>query len=125
MSVSLTTPGSPGVITAGLFDQLANQLAFGGDINVVSLLGNAVFPLSDVVIAPTDFNNISIVQTGNVVTVSGTFGFAQELDAAGTVIALDGEGQFVATGTKPVPEPGSSLMLVGLASLLLIRRRWK
>ena len=123
VSVSLVSPGPAGTITGGTFDQLANQLALDGDVNIANLLLNADFDLENVVVNSVDFTNIGISQSGNVFTISGNFAIAQEVDALGTIIALDGEGQFEASGIKPVPEPGSTMVLIGIGTVLLTRRR--
>jgi len=125
LSVSLVTPGAAGTIVGGTFDQLANQLSLDGDVSVASLLApTMVLPLSTVAVSPVDFDNISISQVGNVITITGTFEIAEELDPGlGATIPLVGTGQFVASGIKPVPEPGSAMVLIGMASVLLARRR--
>ena len=120
VSFSLVAPGAAGAIvpgaggTGGSFVQTANQIALDGDVTIGNLLGSTTFDLDTVNLPPTDFNNLSVVQSGNTFTIGGGFVIAQELDAAGAIIALDVDGQFFASGTKPVPDPGSAVILIGM-----------
>lgn len=127
LSVSLIAPGAAGTISGGTFDQLANQVGFTGNVTATApLIAPMTVDLSTVAAPPADFTNISITQTGNVITVLGTFDISAAPAVAGTTIPVEGSGQFVASGTigiKPVPEPGSTIILIGMASVFLARRR--
>ena len=127
LTVSLLAPGAPGAITGGTFDQLANQVGFTGDVTVSApLVAPMVFDLSTVTAPPVDFISVNITQSGSVITVTGDFEVSAAPVVAGNVIAIEGEGQFVATGIlepKPTPEPGSTMVLIGMASVLFARRR--
>ena len=54
--------------------------------------------------------------------LAGTFLIEQDLDVDGTIIPLVVVGEFVGVGTKPVPEPGSTMILIGMGTVLLTRR---
>jgi len=131
LTVSLVTPGAAGTIAGGTFSQLGNQLALGGIVSITDILGiaggNQTIDLSTLGLVPADFNNISVSLSGNVVTASGSFNISQDVDLdgqpGGLTIPLVASGQFIASGIKTVPEPGSTMVLIGIASTLLILRR--
>ena len=129
--VSLITPGAPGTISGGTFDQLGNELSLSGLVTVSDALGlftgttgDTVIDLSTLTLGPTtDLTNITVSQTGNVVTIGGQFDILQE-DLGGFPIDLVGTGTFTASGiVTAIPEPGSLVVLVGMATALLTRRR--
>lgn len=123
--VSLVTPGAPGTISGGTFNQLQNLVALDGDI----IAAGMTIDLSTVALAPVDFNNISVAQTGNVVTVGGSFEINETFEVLVGIFPLEinliGTGQFEASGIKAeaIPEPGSLMVLLGMASVFLTRRR--
>jgi len=130
VSFSLVAPGAAGTIvpapagiSGGNFSQLANEIAADGDVIFSSILGFTIFDLDTLTISPTDFNGIGVDQSGDTFTVGGNFLINQELDVDGTIVTLDAVGQFFGSGIKTVPEPGSTMILIGMGTVLLTRRQ--
>ena len=104
ITISLVTPGAPGVVSANGFDQLENVFALGGDLNTFQLfVGNDTIDLSTQDIGPTDLSSVIVTQSGDVITVSASFTASETLDLAGGV-PLVIRGTYVATGVVPVAE---------------------
>lgn len=105
VSISMVTPGAPGTIAGGNFSQLANSLTFGGDLNVIDQFGlaggNQTIDLSTIQISPTDFNSVSVTQSGDVITVTSSFSFTENLNLLVGPIPMVVSGTFVASGTAP------------------------
>jgi len=80
VTLSLVTPGDPGTIAGGSFDQLANLVALGGDLDVSGPLGNQVFDLSEIEFAPFDFDSVSVTELCDVITISSSFAFTDTVD---------------------------------------------
>lgn len=101
VTLSLVTPGPASTISGNSFNQLGNLLALGGDLFVIDPAGLAggsqTVDLSTITISPTDFNSISVTQSGNDITISGSFSNSQT--SAFGLLELD--ATFVATGVVP------------------------
>jgi len=131
VSLSLVAPGTAGTLfpvppfspLGGSFAQLANQTALDGDLTFGNLEGSAIFDFDTLAISPIDFDAPTVAQSGNTFTTADSFVFAQEFDAAGTLFSLDVVVRFSASGTKVVPEPGSTMILIGMGTVWLTRRR--
>ena len=129
VSFSLIAPGAPATFTpvgGGVnFDQLGNQFAADGDLTFGSLptldLDTLTFP------STSDFPLTGIQgglgSSGNEFLFLGVFLAEQELEVDGETISFVAVGQFVGIGTKAIPEPGSTMILIGLGTVLLARRR--
>ena len=108
VSLSLVTPGSPGTIsgTSTSFNQLANSLMLGGDLNIIDAFGVAggsqTIDLSAIELAPADFNSVEVTQVGDVITVSGSFSLNETLNLPVGPTPLIVSGTFVASGEVPV-----------------------
>ena len=131
VSFSLVTPGAAATLTpaigGGNFDQLGNQLEADGDLTISN---SSTFDLGTLTFPPTSDFNLSGVGSAtpfgfgpNDLILAGTFLIEQDLDVDGTIIPLVVVGEFVGVGTKPVPEPGSTMILIGIGTVLLTRRR--
>ena len=105
VTVSMVTPGEPGTISGSSFDQLANLLALGGDLNVTDVTGiaggNQTVDLSTIDITPFDFTSVDVTQSGNVITVSNSFLINETVDLGGTPIQVTVDVNYVATGEVP------------------------
>ena len=129
LSFSLIAPGAPAIFTlgegGGTFDQLGNQFAADGDLTFSNF---PTFDLDTVTFPPTSNFPLTGIggglgSSGNEFLILGVFGVEQELEVDGTTISFSAVGQFVGIGTKAVPEPGSTMILIGMGTLLLTRRR--
>ena len=107
ITISMVTPGAPGTITAASFDQLANLMMFGGDIDVQDPFGlaggNQTVDLSTIVLDPFDFNSINVTQTGDVITINSSLTIVESLDFGGFGIPIQVDVNYVATGVVPEP----------------------
>lgn len=107
VTISMTTPGAPGTVTANAFNQLANVLTTAGDLDIVDSLGfaggNQTFDLSDVTFAPVDFNSVNITQLGNLITVSGSATMTGSLNLGAGDLPVVIEMDYVANGIVTVP----------------------
>lgn len=101
VSFSLVTPGAPGTITDGSFDQLANTIEMAGDFNVSDPLGfvggSQTVDLSTITLSPQDATSISVTQSGDTITVSSSFTIVETTDFG----LLEVDVTYVATGTAP------------------------
>lgn len=101
VTLSMVTPGAPGTISAGSFDQLANVLEFGGDLIVSDPFGlaggNDIVDLSTIELSPFDFNAVNVTQSGDVITLSVSFAGSQPSDFGD----IEVDATFVATGVVP------------------------
>ena len=107
VAISIVTPGAPGTISGGSFDQLANLLEFTGDLDISDPFGLAggsqTIDLSTLALDPFDFNSVNVSQSGDVITVSGSLTINEMMDFGAVSIPIVVDGTFVATGTLPVP----------------------
>lgn len=105
VSISMVTPGPPGTIAAGSFDQLANLTMFNGSLDLIDPLGLAggsqAIDLSTVELSAIDFNSINVTQAGDEITVSGALTISEMLDFGAGGIPIEVDLTFVATGVLP------------------------
>ena len=133
VSFSLVTPGAAAPITpaigGGNFDQLGNQLVADGDLTISN---SSTVDLSTLSISLTDFTFSGVGEGAplgfgpNDLILAAVFVIDEELEVDGTTIPLIAGVQFSGIGTKPVktvPEPGSAMILIGMGTVLLTRRR--
>lgn len=126
VGISLIEPnaGSAGAVAADMFSQTGNNVSLSGDAVVTGII-NDTFDLADQGLVTVDFNNVSIVQVGDVLTISAPLNVSTSIEVenplGGTIpVDIDIRGQLVAIGI--IPEP-ASLALLGLGGMILIRRR--
>ena len=108
---------------------MGNQLVADGDLTISN---SSTVDLSTLSISLTDFT-LSGVGEGpplgfgpNDLILGAVFVIDEELEVDGTTIPLIAGVQFSGIGTKPVktvPEPGSAMILIGMGTVLLTRRR--
>ena len=102
VTFNLRTPGDPGTIAGTSFDQLANLITVDGDLEVSDPLGlaggNQTIDLSTLEISPVDFESVSVTQSGNIITITGSIAFNETLDLGGTSVPVVVDGTFVASG---------------------------
>lgn len=105
LTVSLVTPGASGTLSASSFDQLQNMAAVAGDLNVFDPLGFAggsqTVDLSTIPISLFDINSINVTQSGNDVTVASNFTIVESIDLGGTMVNMEIEVSYLATGVAP------------------------
>ena len=142
LSFSLVTPGAAGTLIppaqgpGGNFDQLGNQLAADGDLILNLPAGATTFDLSNLSINLVDFILSGVAPAAafdptagpNDLLLGGVFGIEEELEVNGEIIPFVAIGQFSGIGTKPekpvsTPEPGSTMVLIGIGTVWLTRRR--
>lgn len=103
VTFTLVTPGAPGMLSGSSFDQLGNEVVIDGVIDVSDPFGLAggdqTIDLSTLAGSAFDSTGINVSQSGDVITVSGTFAITQMLDGLG---AVDVDVTYVATGVVPV-----------------------
>ena len=106
VTVSLVTAGDPGTISGGSFDQLANLLTLGGDLNVADPFGfaggNQTVDLSTIEVSPFDFSSVNVTQSGNVITVSSSFTINETADLGAGPVPIVVDVTYVATGVVPI-----------------------
>ena len=134
VSISLVTPGAAGIITpvdgGGNFDQLDNQLAADGDLTISN---SSTFDFGTLGISLTIFDQSGIGEAAplglggpNDLISGGVIVIDEDLVVDGTPVSFIAGIQFSGIGTKPVkavPEPGSTMILIGMGTVLLARRR--
>ena len=105
LTISMVNPGPPGTISDSSFDQLDNSIALDGNLDVSDPLqvagGNQTIDLSTFDLSPLDFNSLNVTQSGNVVTVSGSFTFVQTETLGGFSIPIEVEATYFASGVVP------------------------
>ena len=100
--ISLLTPGAPGTISGGSFDQLGNLLGLSGEFSVSILFGgNQTIDLSTITLSPEDFNSLSVTQSGNVITVNSSLAINDVVNVAGLALPFVVDATFVASGVVP------------------------
>ena len=109
VSISMVTPGAQMTISEDTFSQLANSFTLGGDLNIVDSVGFAggsqTFDLSAVQADSVDFNTVNMVRVGNLVTITSTFTFTENINTGAADLPLTFDVTYVATGTAlDVPE---------------------
>lgn len=101
VTLSMVTPGAPGTISAGSFNQLDNLIALDGDIVVSDSVGfiggSQTVDLSTIDLSPVDMNSINVTQSGNVITLSASFAGTEPSDIGD----IEVQATFVATGIVP------------------------
>ena len=133
VSFSLVTPGAAGTITpadgGGTFSQLDNQLAADGDLTISN---SSTFDFDTLNISLTIFDQSGIGEAApfglggpNGLIFGGVIIISEDLVVDGTPVSLRAGIQFSGIGTKPekIPEPGSTMILIGTGMVWLTRRR--
>lgn len=109
VNISMVTPGAPGTIADGSFDQLSSLLMFEGGIDVQDPFGlaggNQTVDLSTIELDPFDFNAINVTRSGDVITISNSATISETLDLGGTGIPIEVDVTYVATGVAPEMKP--------------------
>ena len=104
-TIALVTPGAAGVVSGNTFNQLANSLTLAGDLNIVDIFGfvggTRTFDLSEIEIAPVDFNSVNITQLGNLITISNSATIIDTINLGAGDLPLEIELDFVASGIVP------------------------
>ena len=105
VTISMVSPGAASSVTGNTFNQLANSLMLGGDLEIIDAFGFAggdqTFDLSGVPISPVDFNNVNITRLGNLITVSSSVTIDDTVNFGVSDIPLIIEMNFVASGVAP------------------------
>ena len=116
VSISMVTPGAQTTISEDTFSQLANSFTLGGDLNIEDSFGFAggdqTFDLSTVQAASVDFNTINMVRVGNLVTITSTFTFTENINTGAADLPLTFDVTYVATGTA-LDVPQATLRTLG------------
>ena len=116
VSISLVTPGATTTISEDTFSQPANSFTLGGDLNIEDSFGFAggtqTFDLSTVQAASVDFTNVNMVRVGNLVTITNTFTFTENINAGAGDLPLTFDVTYVATGTA-LDVPQATLQTLG------------
>ena len=100
--ITLITPGAPGGISGGSFNQFGNLLGVTGDLNVSNLFGpDQTIDLSTIPLGPEDFNSLNVTQSGNVITVSSSLTITDTVDLGPFGFPFVVDANFVATGVVP------------------------
>lgn len=107
IQIQLVSPGPAGTVTGGTFDQLQNTVAASGQVDLIDPLnfagGSMSFDLSTAGNQVTDFINVSITESGGIVTVDATY----SITATANGIDLTIDGRVVASGPATVAQlPG-------------------
>jgi len=141
VSFSLVTPGAASTLipqgSSGLFSQSGNQFAADGDLILNLPAGATTLDLSTLSINLVDFNTSGVAPAtdsdpsagpNDLILGGGAFLIEEELEVNGEIIPFVAVGQFFGTGTKPAkpvptPEPGSTMVLIGIGTVWLTRRR--
>ena len=108
VSISMVTPGAQTTISEDTFSQLGNSFTLGGNLNIEDSFGFAggtqTFDLSTVQ-SSVDFNTVNMVRVGNLVTITSTFTFTENINTGAADLPLTFDVTYVATGTAlDVPE---------------------
>ena len=105
VSISLVTPGAAGTISGTSFAQLGNLISLVGDLDVSDPLGlaggNQTVDLSTIEFSPFDLDSVEVTQSGDIITISSTFTFAETLDFGAGPTQVEVAGNFVASGAVP------------------------
>ena len=105
VTISMVSPGAASSVTGNTFNQLANSLMLGGDLELIDAFGFAggdqTFDLSGVPISPVDFNNVNITRLGNLITVSNSVTINESINFGVTDVPLIIEMNLVASGVAP------------------------
>ena len=109
IQIQLITPGSAGNITSGTFDQPENTIAACGQLDLIDPLslagGSMSFNLSSAGDQVVDFNNVSITESGGIVTIDASY----SINATANGVDLSIDGRVVASGpVNAVPETGDA-----------------
>ena len=122
LTVNMVTPGAPGTVSGGLFDQLGNTIQPAGPLDVNDPLGLAggtrTIDLSSLGTPTIDFINVQISSVNDVVTIDTLYSFTDFVD--GTQVNVI--GRIVASGAARVPEP-SSMAVIMVPAIAFWRRR--
>lgn len=104
VSLTMEAPGTAGTIAGGTFDQLGNTLALTGELEVDDPFnvagGDQTFDLTEIDLGPVDFDSLTVTQSGDIITISGSVIINETIDIGGEmplVVDLD----LVATGEVP------------------------
>ena len=104
-TISLMSPGAAGSVTGNTFNQLANSLMLGGDLEITDRFGFAggdqTFDLAGVPISPVDFTDVNITRLGNSITVSNSVTINESINFGMIDLPLVIEMNLVATGVVP------------------------
>ena len=104
VTVSLVTPGPAGTISGNAFDQLANSLELGGELDVsLPFQPSQTFDLADITLGPANFTSVNVTQSGNVITISGSASITEMVDLGFGLVPLVVDLTYVANGTAPDP----------------------
>lgn len=100
--ITLITPGAPGTIFGGSFNQFDNLLGVTGELNVSNLFGpDQTIDLSTIALGPEDFNSLNVTQSGNIITVSSSLTINDTVDLGPFSFPFVVDANFVATGVVP------------------------
>lgn len=123
INVQLLSPGDPGDVVAGEFDQLGNTIGVSGVMNVIDPLnlvgGSGPFDLGSLGDQTFDFNDVLISAVGENVTIDASYSITDTVNGVEVTV----EGRVVASGTVAIPEPGSLLISGSLGILFCCRRK--
>ena len=121
IEIRMISPGPAGTVSNGTFDQLGNILAASGQADFSSLFAaDMTIDLATLGSLDTEFTDVSISETGGIVTVDATYGFSGL--ASGILVNID--GRVVASGPAvAVPEPTTAGVLTALTCFALLKRR--
>ena len=124
IQIEMISPGAAGSVAGGTFDQLGNTLAVSGQADVTDPFGlvggSMLIDLSALGSQAVDFNNISIVEAGGVVTVDASYSIIGA--ANGVDVSID--GRVVASGpVVAVPEPTTAGIIGAATCFVFLRRR--
>ena len=99
IQIELVSPGPAGSVAGGVFSQLENTLAASGQVDLndrLNLVGGSMsFDLSTAGNQVADFSNVSITESGGMVTIDGSYSFT----ASANGVDLTVDGRIVASGT--------------------------
>jgi len=109
IQIQLLTPGPAGNIISGTFDQPENTLGTSGQIDFndsINLFGGSMsFDLSTIGDQVVDISNVSIIESGGIVTIDASY----SITAAANGLDLSIAGRVVASGpVNAVPETGDA-----------------
>ena len=130
VSIDMISPGSAATVTAGSFTQTGNLLGLDGDVQVTystpfaTFGGNQTLDLSTLSPEPTDFDNVQISRTNDVLTISGSFSISDSFEVNSQLsIPVVANGFFSASGIVAIPEPTSVVLVVSAFCVTALRRR--
>ena len=120
-AISLVDPGAPGTISGSSFDQLANTVELEGDLILTNTIVTNLSSTTDISTIPVpafDFDSVNVTQSGNNVSISGSFTITQELDLGLGAATIVVETTYVATGVAPAAVLLGDVSMDGVVNFL-------